>query len=121
MARTWSSFPACGITKLMRQTRWGESCTYNNTGRDVTISRDEAVTKGVTINGLVILSQTQMSSNSEHANEHTNPPGGVADYYRNNVIGGPGAFVMVAENASSFGNALVKKLIAEIAQKLPQR
>ena len=93
----------------------------NNSGRDVTAARDEAVAKGITINGLVILSQTQMSSNSEHANEHTNPPGGLADYYRNNVIGGPGAFVMVAENASSFGNALVKKLIAEIAQNLPQR
>jgi Protein of unknown function (DUF1194) len=93
----------------------------NNSGRDVTAARDEAVAKGITINGLVILSQTQMSSNSEHANEHTNPPGGLADYYRNNVIGGPGAFVMVAENASSFGNALVKKLIAEIAQNLPKR
>jgi hypothetical protein len=91
----------------------------NNTGRDVTISRDEAVAKGITINGLVILSQTQMSSNSEHDNGHTNPLGGLANYYRNSVIGGPGAFVMVAENFSSFGNALVKKLIAEIAQTLP--
>jgi hypothetical protein len=93
----------------------------NNTGRDVTMARDDAVAKGVTINGLVILSQTQMPSNSEHNNGHTNPPGGLADYYRNNVIGGPGAFVMVAENFSSFGNALVKKLIAEIAQTLPQQ
>jgi hypothetical protein len=31
------------------------------------------------------------------------------------VIGGPGAFVMVAEDFSSFGRAMVKKLIAEIA------
>jgi len=89
----------------------------NNTGRDVTAARDEAVTKGVTINGLVILSQTQTSSN--HA--HTNPLGGLADYYRDNVIGGPGAFVMVADNFNSFGNALVKKLIAEIVQVLPQQ
>jgi hypothetical protein len=93
----------------------------NNTGRDVTIARDEAVAKGITINGLVILSQTQISSTSEHNTGHTNPPGGLADYYRNNVIGGPGAFVMVAENFSSFGNALVKKLIAEIAQTLPHQ
>ena len=89
----------------------------NNTGRDITAARDEAVTKGVTINGLVILSQTQTSSN--HA--HTNPLGGLADYYRDNVIGGPGAFVMVADNFNSFGNALVKKLIAEIVQVLPQQ
>ncbi len=93
----------------------------NNTGRDVTAARDEAVAKGVTINGLVILTQTQASSNPEHTNEHTNPRGGLANYYRDNVIGGPGAFVMVAENYSSFGDALVKKLIAEIAQAPPQQ
>ena len=51
--------------------------------------------------------------------EHTNPPGGLAHYYRTNVIGGPGAFVVVAENFDSFGQAIVKKLIAEIAE-LPQ-
>jgi hypothetical protein len=93
----------------------------NNSGRDVTAARDAAVAQGITINGLVILSQTQTSSNSARTNEHTNPPGGLADYYRNNVIGGPGAFVMDAENFSSFGNALVKKLITEIVQTLPQQ
>ena len=51
--------------------------------------------------------------------EHTNPPGGLAKYFRNNVIGGPGAFVMVAENFNSFGQAIVKKLIAEIADAGP--
>ena len=84
----------------------------NNSGRDVTLARDEAVAKGATINGLVILSETPTPWNPEH----TNPPGGLANYYRNNVIGGPGAFVMVAENFKSFGNALINKLIAEIAQ-----
>jgi hypothetical protein len=47
--------------------------------------------------------------------DHTNPPGGLDAYYRNNVIGGPGSFVMVAENFSSFGQAILSKLIAEIA------
>lgn len=47
--------------------------------------------------------------------DHTNPPGGLDAYYRNNVIGGPGAFVMVAENFNSFGQAILNKLIAEIA------
>lgn len=84
----------------------------NNSGRDVTLARDEAVANGVTINGIVILSDSPTPWNPEH----TNPPGGLASYYRNNVIGGPGAFVMVAENFKSFGNALVNKLIAEIAQ-----
>jgi hypothetical protein len=53
--------------------------------------------------------------------DHTNPPGGLANYYRNNVIGGPAAFVMVAENSNSFGDVIVKKLIAEIAQAAPQQ
>jgi hypothetical protein len=84
----------------------------NNSGREVTAARDEAVAKGVTINGVVILSESPTPWNPEH----TNPPGGLANYYRNNVVGGPGAFVMVAENFKSFGNALINKLIAEIAQ-----
>jgi hypothetical protein len=36
-------------------------------------------------------------------------------YYRDNVVGGPGAFVMVTQNFSAFGNAILNKLIAEIA------
>jgi hypothetical protein len=84
----------------------------NNSGRDVALQRDDAVAKGVTINGLVILSENPMSWNPDH----TNPPGGLANYYRNNVVGGPNAFVMVAENFHSFGQAIIKKLIAEVAQ-----
>jgi hypothetical protein len=89
----------------------------NNSGRDVTLARDEALAKGVTINGLVILSDSPLPWNPEH----TNPPGGLDAYYRNNVIGGAGAFVMVAENHNSFGQAIVKKMIAEIAFNPPPR
>ncbi|MEN3376818.1 MAG: hypothetical protein V7604_2173 [Hyphomicrobiales bacterium] len=89
----------------------------NNSGRDVTLARDEALQKGVTINGLVILSDSPLPWNPEH----TNPPGGLDGYYRNNVIGGAGAFVMVAENHNSFGQAIVKKMIAEIAFNPPPR
>jgi hypothetical protein len=39
---------------------------------------------------------------SHSYSSHTNPPGGLANYYRNNVIGGAGAFVAVAENFNSF-------------------
>ena len=83
----------------------------NNAGRDVNDARDEALAKGVTINGLVILSEQPMSWNADH----TNPPGGLDKYYRNNVTGGPGSFVLVAENFNSFGQAILNKLIAEIA------
>jgi Protein of unknown function (DUF1194) len=83
----------------------------NNAGRDVGPARNDVVAKGVIINGLVILSDTQVLFNAEH----TNPPGGLEKYYRDNVIGGPGAFVMVAEDFNAFGKAIVKKMIAEIA------
>jgi Protein of unknown function (DUF1194) len=83
----------------------------NNSGRDVTELRDQAVAKGITINGLAILSETPLPWNPEH----TNPPGGLDHYYRTNVIGGPGAFVMVAKNFESFGEAIISKLIAEVA------
>ena len=87
----------------------------HNSGRDVRLARDEALAQGVTINGLVILSERPMVWNPEH----TNPPGGLALYYQTNVVGGPGAFVIVAENFNSFGQAIVKKLIAEIAEGGP--
>src|ERR1700704_6066660 len=83
----------------------------NNAGRDVKLARDETLAKGIVINGLVILSDRPVPWNAEH----TNPPGGLEKYYQDNVIGGPGAFVLVAENFNSFGRAIIKKLIAEIA------
>jgi Protein of unknown function (DUF1194) len=84
----------------------------NNSGREVTQARDEAIAQGVTINGLVILSETPLAWNPDH----TNPAGGLENYYRNNVVGGPGAFVMAAQGFNSFGQAIVKKMIAEVAQ-----
>jgi hypothetical protein len=87
----------------------------NNAGRDVTLARDEALAQGVTINGLVILSETPLAWNPDH----TNPQGGLDNYYRSHVVGGTGAFVIVAENFASFGQAIIKKLIAEIAQSRP--
>ena len=80
-----------------------------NSGRAVTEARDEAIAKGITINGLVISNERNVV--------HTNPPGGLDAYYRNSVIGGPGAFVMVAENFSSLGETILNKLNSEIAPK----
>ena len=83
----------------------------NNSGRDVTAARDDALAMGIVINGLVILTDGQLSSSPDH----TNPPGGLENYYRSNVIGGPGAFVIVAQDFNSFGEAILKKMITEIA------
>jgi hypothetical protein len=83
----------------------------NNSGRPVTLARDAAVGQGVTINGLVILSDVPLPTNPMH----THPPGGLTAYYENNVIGGPGAFVVEAESFEAFGQLLVSKLVKEIA------
>jgi hypothetical protein len=84
----------------------------NNSGRPVTAARDAAIAQGVTINGLVILSDVPLPTNPMH----THPPGGLTAYYENNVIGGPGAFVVEAESFEAFGQLLVSKLVKEIAQ-----
>jgi len=60
--------------------------------------RDLAVLQGVTVNGLAIL----------------NEDSSVADYYRKNVIGGEGAFVITANDYESFAQAILEKLIKEI-------
>jgi hypothetical protein len=89
----------------------------NNSGRPVTDARDDAIGKGITINGLVILTPLAESFRPEH----THPPGGLEKYFQDNVIGGFGAFTVVAEGHHSFGRSLTKKLIAEIAGLPPHQ
>ena len=71
----------------------------NNRGRPAADARDEAVRAGVSINGLPIL---------------TLEPD-LEEYYRDNVIGGPGAFVIPAASFETFADAILKKLIIEIS------
>jgi hypothetical protein len=71
----------------------------NNSGRMAQSARDDAVGEGITINGLPIL--TEVSALDE--------------YFRQNVIGGDGAFVIAAEDFASFAQAILNKLIREIA------
>jgi Protein of unknown function (DUF1194) len=88
----------------------------NNAGPDVHFFRDQAIAKGILVNGLVILTDIESAPNPRH----TNPPEGIEIYYRDNVIGGAGSFVMVAEDYNSFGRSMVKKLVAEIATRPEQ-
>lgn len=80
-------------------------------GRPAAEARDEALEKDITINVLVILTPEGESFRPEH----TNPRGGLEKYFQDNIIGGPGAFTVVAEGHEAFERALVKKLIQEIA------
>ena len=42
------------------------------------------------------------------------------DYYRQAIAGGPGSFVIKAENRKVFARAILKKLILEIAGRMPE-
>jgi Protein of unknown function (DUF1194) len=92
----------------------------NNQGRSVNEARDAAVGAGVTINGLAIFNRTAAAEGGFLA-LHTNPPGGLAKYYRDNVIGGPGAFVVPIDDFNGFDEAMIRKLISEIAGAPPKR
>ena len=71
----------------------------NNIGRRAELARDEAVKDGITINGLPILAVEPF----------------LDTYYFESVIGGPGAFMVPAQNFDNFAEAIRKKLIMEIA------
>jgi len=75
----------------------------NNRGRAAHLARDDAVRNGITINGLPILALEP----------------GLDRYYYDNVIGGPGAFMVTAQTYEAFAEAVLKKLITEIAVRPP--
>jgi Protein of unknown function (DUF1194) len=78
----------------------------NNTGRMVTLARNEAIAQGITINGLPFMLKR---------------PTGMGDienldvYYQDCVIGGPGAFIIPVRESHQFAEAIRTKLVREIA------
>jgi len=83
----------------------------NNSGRPVAQARADALAQGLVLNGLAVLDR--------------NPPAWAAgqppldEYFRDEVIGGPGAFLMVAEGFETFEAAVKRKIIREIAAAPP--
>jgi hypothetical protein len=75
----------------------------NNRGRPATFARDDAVRAGITVNGLPIMA---LEPNLDR-------------YYWDNVIGGPGSFMVTAQSYETFAEAVLKKLITEIADLAP--
>ena len=83
----------------------------NNSGPPVEGARDSAAADGITINGLPIL--------NDRPTFGLLPSMPLDEYYRENVIGGPGAFVIAVEEFESFGLAIRRKLIREISDLPP--
>jgi len=79
----------------------------NNNGPPAEGERDRLVAEGVTINGLPIV--------NDRPNFGVQPGRDLEPYYRDSVIGGPGAFLVVAEDFEAFGAAIRRKLVLEIA------
>ena len=79
----------------------------NNSGGPVEAARDKLVAEGVTINGLPIMNDRPTFGRL--------PPVPLDEYFRDSVVGGPGAFVIPAEDFQAFGHAVKRKLIREIA------
>lgn len=85
----------------------------NNSGMPVIPARDAAVAGGIIINGLPIMNDHPQGFGPQISNLDL--------YYENCVIGGPGAFIVVARNFHDFATAVRKKMIMEIADALPHR
>lgn len=85
----------------------------NNSGPLPEAARDRAATEGITINGLAILNDRPASGLLPHVP--------LDEYYRERVVGGPGAFVVAVEEFESFGVAVRRKLVREISDLPPPR
>ena len=66
-------------------------------------ARDRVTAAGIVVNGLAILTEEPW----------------LEDYFRRNVIGGPGAFVFAAQTFDSFAAAILRKLVQEVAGSAP--
>ncbi|WP_208996964.1 DUF1194 domain-containing protein [Roseibium denhamense] len=95
-------------TGLRRVIDLSADSANNWNGPSITEARDTVVNSGIVINGLAVLcrhcSGRPVSYNLE-------------DRFFSEIIGGPGAFVVTADNAETFASAVRKKLILEIASE----
>jgi hypothetical protein len=89
----------------------------SNAGRPLTDARGDAVAAGVIINGLAIINESGELYGGFSG--HTHPPGGLPNWYRDNVIGGPGSFLLVVNDFEAFSEAMTNKLLNEIAGLRP--
>lgn len=88
----------------------------NNQGRPVVAARDAAVAAGIVINGLPLMTHGET--------DDINAWGSMPDldrYYADCVIGGPGAFVIPVTQWSQFPDAIRRKLVLELAGRLPRK
>jgi Protein of unknown function (DUF1194) len=84
----------------------------NNNGAPVLGAREEALAKGITINGLPIMVKEPSYSTMDIEN--------LDWYYEDCVIGGPGSFVVPIKDREKFKEAIRTKLLLEVAGRTPE-
>ena len=84
----------------------------NNDGAPVVGAREEALSKGIVINGLPIIVKDPSYSTMDIDN--------LDWYYEDCVIGGPGSFVVSIKDREQFKEAIRTKLILEVAGRTPE-
>lgn len=84
----------------------------NNQGPIVTVSRDEALAKGITINGLPVMVKRPSYATMDIDTLDV--------YFEDCVIGGPGSFVIPIRDRDKFVEATRTKLVLEIAGRVPE-
>src|SRR5258707_12594777 len=85
----------------------------NNNGAPIIGARDEALAKGIVINGLPIMVKEPSYSTMGIDN--------LDWYYEDCVIGGPGSFVVSIKDRDKFKEAIRAKLLLEVAGRTPDR
>lgn len=78
----------------------------NRSVRPAPIARDAAVAAGITVNALAILENDPIGPSGKPL---------LVENYESEVIGGPGAFVLPAQDRRDFTRALRQKMVLEIA------
>jgi len=81
----------------------------NNSGPDMASAREAVLAKGVVINGLPVV--------NDRPNFGRPAERDLDVYYEQNVIGGPGSFMIVAKDFGDFTRAVRAKLIREISDR----
>jgi hypothetical protein len=79
----------------------------NFSGPPIITARDEVVAAGITINGLPVLCRECVSGRPINYD--------LEAAFTDQVIGGPGAFVVTADSPATFAEAVRRKLVLEIA------
>lgn len=82
----------------------------NSSGPAISTAREEVLNAGITINALPIL----------RPDDGRRAGANLEEEYANRIIGGPGAFMVTAESRETFGQAVRRKLVLEIAGLTPE-